>query len=152
MKGYGIPNDRKGLLSWSHVSERMNASRYYWVSTVGPDGRPHSTPVDGIWIGEKLYFGGSPTTRRHRNLLGNPKACIHLENAMDVVILEGECLQAKEFDQELAKQLADASNAKYGYGATPEMYRKPSGVFVFHAKSALAWKQFPKDVTRFDLA
>ena len=70
--GYGIPKDKKGLLSWSHVTERMVTAMQYWISTVGPDSRPHATPVDGLWLDDRLYFGGNPQTRRHRNLAANP--------------------------------------------------------------------------------
>ncbi len=29
MPGYGIPKDEKGLLPWSHVTERMGKSMHY---------------------------------------------------------------------------------------------------------------------------
>jgi hypothetical protein len=38
---YGIPKHNKGLLPWSHVSERMAEARVYWITTVDPSGRPH---------------------------------------------------------------------------------------------------------------
>ena len=87
---YGMPKSKRGLLPWQHVSERMAAARYYWISTVDPDGRPHATPVDGLWLDDLLYFGGSPTTRRNRNLALNPATCVHLESGIDVVILHGD--------------------------------------------------------------
>jgi hypothetical protein len=42
---YGLPKHNKGLLPWSHVSERMAQARVYWITTVDPGGRPHATPV-----------------------------------------------------------------------------------------------------------
>lgn len=146
---YGIPNNPKGLLAWSHVSERMAAAKYYWISTVSPQGRPHATPVDGLWLDDQLYFGGSPTTRRNRNLLTNPAVCVHLENGMDVVILHGDARGLRAPERTLAIRLSEASAQKYGYGPKPEDYEAGAGTYVFRPRVVFAWKQFPKDVTRW---
>lgn len=145
---YGIPKDKKGLLPWSHVDERMLAAKHYWISTVSSDNRPHATPVDGLWLDGQLYFGGSTETRRHRNLLMNPAVCIHLEEAMDVVILHGEVQELRAPEEGLTVQLAEASAAKYGYAPRPEDFDK-GGVWVFRPRVVLAWQQFPKDATRW---
>ncbi len=129
----------------------MTEAMHYWVSTVTPDGRPAATPVDGVWRDDRLYFGGSPHTIRHRNLSANPSACIHLESASDVVILHGRVLELRGMNHELAVRLSKASIEKYGYGFKPEEYEKTSGIFEFRPRRALGWKQFPKDVTRWDL-
>lgn len=150
MQGYGIPEDTKGLLPWSHVEERMSKAMHYWICTVSPGGRPHSTPVDGLWVDGKLYFGGSPTTRRHRNLAENSAVCVHLENCLDVVILHGDAQELHAVDVALTIRLAAQSKEKYGWGPKPEDYAK-GGVFVFSPRMVLAWKQFPKDVTRWRL-
>ena len=65
---YGIPKNNKGLLPWSHVTDRMAKAVHYWVCTVDPNNHPHVTPLDGLWLDDNLYFGGSPQTRRNRNL------------------------------------------------------------------------------------
>ena len=145
---YGIPKDETNLLPWKHVTERMAEASIYWVSTTGPKSRPHATPVDGIWADEVLYFGGDPKTRRQKNLASNPEACIHLESGTDVVILHGEVVIIRHPDTALTKNLARASQEKYGYGPTPEMYQEV-GVSCFSARMVLAWKDFPKDATRF---
>jgi nitroimidazol reductase NimA-like FMN-containing flavoprotein (pyridoxamine 5'-phosphate oxidase superfamily) len=149
--GYGIPKDRKGLLPWSHVAERMTQAMHYWVSTAGPGARPHATPVDGLWLDDRLYFGGSQQTRRHRNLLANPAVSVHLESGTDVIILEGDALELREPDRDLTTRLSKASAEKYGYGPKPEDYAK-GGVFVLHPRVVFAWKQFPKDATRWVLS
>jgi nitroimidazol reductase NimA-like FMN-containing flavoprotein (pyridoxamine 5'-phosphate oxidase superfamily) len=149
---YGIPKSEKGLLPWSHVSERMAAAKYYWISTVSPDGRPHATPVDGLWLDDQLYFGGSPTTRRNRNLVANPAACVHLENGIDVVIMHGDAHALRAPEHALAVRLSEASAQKYGYGPKPEDYEvNPDGTYVFRPRIVFAWKEFPKDVTRWRL-
>ncbi len=67
IRDYGIPESEEGMLPWSHVVERLPGPRNYWVSTTRPDGRPHATPVWGVWVDNTLYFGGGPDTRRSRN-------------------------------------------------------------------------------------
>lgn len=145
---YGVPRDRKGLLPWAHVDERMEKAHHYWVCTVDSEGRPHATPVDGLWMEGQLYFGGSPETKRHRNLAANPEICIHLESASDVVILHGRARPVKDLARHLTQRLADESRKKYGYGPSPEDY-ETSGVFSFRPRKVLAWRQFPKDATRW---
>jgi nitroimidazol reductase NimA-like FMN-containing flavoprotein (pyridoxamine 5'-phosphate oxidase superfamily) len=146
--GYGIPKDKKGLLPWSHVSERMAKAMHYWIGTVSPDGRPHATPVDGLWLDDQLYFGGSPQTRRNRNLAANPAVCVHLENGTDVVILHGDAQELRAPDRSLATRLVEASAKKYGYRPKPEDIGA-GGTFVFRPRVVFAWKQFPKDATRW---
>jgi hypothetical protein len=144
---YGVPKHNKGLLPWSHVTERMLQAMHYWVCTVSPDGRPHATPVDGLWFDDRLYFGGSPETRRNRNLASNPAVCVHLESGGDVVILQGDA-RLHTPDRGLAIRLSEASAQKYGYGPRPEDY-EASGVHLFRPRVVLAWKQFPQDATRW---
>ena len=148
--GYGIPKDKKGLLPWSHVTERMAQAQHYWVCTVSPDGRPQATPVDGLWLEDQLYFGGSPQTRRSRNLAANPAVCVHLESGTDVVILHGDAHELRAPDQSLTARLAEASVKKYGYSPKPEDFGA-GGTYVVRPRVVLAWKQFPKDATRWHL-
>jgi hypothetical protein len=147
-KQYRLPKDRKGLLPWSHVDQRMKEAMRYWICTVTPDGRPHATPVDGLWLDDSLYFGGSPETRWRQNLSANPAVSIHLENALEVVILRGKGGVLTELDPVLAQTLSKASKDKYGFALSPKDYEK-SGICVFHPQIVLAWQHFPKDATRW---
>lgn len=146
--GYGLPKEKKGLLPWSHVTERMAEAQNYWVCTVDSECRPHATPVWGLWLDDRLYFGGSPHTRRSRNLAANPAACVHLESGSDVIILHGDAREMRAPDQSLVARLIEASKKKYGYAPKPEDYES-AGTFVFQPRWALAWKQLMKDATRW---
>lgn len=151
-KVYGIPKDAKGLLPWSHVVERMTNARRYWLATCDDRGRPFANPVDGIWLDDRLYFGGAPETKWYRNLEANPAAGVHLENAMDVVILRGEVRDCRA-ERSLAVRLAEASATKYAeYGMKPDptQYEK-GGFWVLEPRVVVAWSAFPKDATRWRL-
>ena len=145
---YGVPQSTDGLLPWSHVRQRMTDSRYYWVCSVGPGNRPHATPVDGVWIDDRLYFGGSPQTRWYRNLTANPAACIHLENGLEVVTLHGEA-NIEPLDHAFVLRLIEMTSAKYGYSMKPEDYE--GGAFVFRPRLVFAWTKFPENVTRWEI-
>ena len=151
MPDYGIPADTAGMLPWSHVTARMTAALHYWIGTVSPDGHPHATPVDGLWLDDRLYFGGSPATRRHHNLAINAAACVHLESGVDVVILHGQVSVLHAPAPALTQRLADASAQKYGYAPAPEAYEAP-GIWIFRPSVVFAWTQFPTDATRWHIA
>ncbi len=147
---YGLPKSERGLLPWRHVSERMAAARYYWISTVDPDDRPHATPVNGLWLDNLLYFGGSPSTRRDRNLARNAATCVHLESGLDVVILHGDAHPLHALEHTLAVRLSAATAQKYGYNVTPEDYEAPpAGTYVFRPRVVFAWTESMKDITRW---
>lgn len=89
--------DRYGsaALPWSRprdvlAEDTPQAHLTFFVTTVRPDGRPHSAGVGAIWVDETLYFVGGPGTRRSRNLAANP-ACTVSVSLRDIdLVLEGE--------------------------------------------------------------
>ncbi len=54
-----------------------------------------STNVAEDEIEAAAYFGGSPQTRRNRNLVETPAVCVHLESRSDVVILHGDAQELR---------------------------------------------------------
>lgn len=147
---YGVPKRVKELLPWSYVTERMTGALHYWVCTISPDGMPHATPVDGLWLDDRLYFGGSPQTRRNRNLAANPAACVHLESGAEVMILQGQA-RLGALERALALRLAEASAQKYGYASKPEEY-EAGGVHIFRPHLVYAWTAPLKAATRWELS
>jgi PPOX class probable F420-dependent enzyme len=91
MPGYGIlgPTEGTGLLPWSWATERLTRSHDYWVATVWPDGRPHVTPVWGVWHDDALWFSCSRGSRKARNLAANPAAVATSEDPVNPVVVEG---------------------------------------------------------------
>jgi Pyridoxamine 5'-phosphate oxidase len=141
---YGTPEAR---LAWSDVRVRLVEATHYWLATVRPDGRPHVVPVDGLWLDDGWFFGGSADTVRHRNLTANPRAVVHLGDAGRVVVVEGVCAEVFP-DAPLAARLAEQSRSKYGYAPDPASYVR-TGVWHLRPHRVLAWDRFPRDATRF---
>jgi nitroimidazol reductase NimA-like FMN-containing flavoprotein (pyridoxamine 5'-phosphate oxidase superfamily) len=120
---------------------------HYWLATARPDGRPHVVPLDGIWLDDEWFFGGSEEAVKHRNLKANPRAVLHLEDSEHAVIVEGRCAEIVP-DDRLARRLSELSKSKYGYGPDPASYAT-TGVWRLRPERELSWRQFPRDATRF---
>jgi hypothetical protein len=99
-------------------------------------------------VRQQTLFRGQSQTRWQRNLATNSAVHVHLESTTELLILRGEARQLKAPSNELTVTLSKASKEKYGYAPAPEQYAK-AGVFVFQPQVVLAWKQFPKDATRW---
>jgi len=143
---YGVPTSTEGMLSWSYVSQRLENARNYWIATTRPDGCPHVVPVWGLWIDDAFYFGGAPDTRWVRNIATNPSVALHLEDAEQVVVVEGkveECVP----DSELARRLAIASAEKYA--TQSDSSEDSEGILRLRPQLVLAWTHFPEDATRW---
>jgi hypothetical protein len=143
-KEYGRPT---GALAWETVRGELELAERYWIATVRPDGRPHVVPVDGIWMDDAWYYGGSEETVHHRSVVANPEMVMHLEDGMKAVIVEGEVRRTNPSGT-LAQRIAQASREKYGYAPDPGDYEK-GGVLTLFPRRVIAWTAFPKDATRF---
>ena len=149
-KDYGIPESEEGLLPWSHVTERLSAAMHFWIGTCRPDGRPHVSPIWGVWLDGFLYFDGSPETCRGKNIARNPHITVNLESGSDVVILEG-IAETISPDLELRQRLSQVYTAKYadsGYSPGPETWEP--GIYRVYPRRVLAWTTFPTDCTRWE--
>jgi hypothetical protein len=150
MPDYGVKSAEEGagLFDWQWVSKRMEQSRNYWVSTTRADGRPHATPVWGVWLEDVFYFGIGPNSVKGRNLAANPNIVVHLESGDEVVILEG--VVHKESDRGMLSRLAVRYNSKYKQDILPE---DGSGdpLYALRPATAMAWLEtdFPGTATRW---
>ena len=148
-KDYGIPKNAKGMLEWGAVNEWLESATIYWLSTASSDGKPHSTPIWGLWAEGGFYFDGSPETLWVRNLTANPRLVVHIENGSRMVILEGEVERTATPEPEVFKKLADQSEAKYK--SRPESVE---GNLMMRPRKVMAWdhNDFGRTATkwRFD--
>lgn len=145
-KDYGLPDDDAGLLEWSWAEERLAGAMNYWIATVRRDGRPHATPVWGVWHEGALFFDGSGETRRMKNIAANPEVSVHLESGDEVVILEGRAESAPvPPDRAFAAQLAGLYTAKYAaheYAPEPDQWDE-GGLYVVRPRKVIGWMLKP---------
>lgn len=140
---YGSPNR---LLDWTVVEQQLVDSLHYWLATVRGDGSPHVVPLDGIWLDGCCYFGGDPATVHIRNVRRDGRATLHLENGESAVIVEGTAEWTMP-SLAVARRLAAASKAKYGYSQSAASYVE--GVWRLQPVKVLAWTTLYVDATRF---
>lgn len=142
---YGIPESKDEMLTWEFVADAMSTDRFFWVTTIRPDGKPHARPTWGVWVDGTFYCGGGEQTRWVRNLSTNPNIVVHREDAKEVVIIEGtaERIDNETADAPLIEQVDRAYEKKYDMPhGTPFIAIRPDKVF--------AWCNFPSDATRWE--
>jgi hypothetical protein len=136
---HGFSDPDATPLPWSAGLEQVIAADTFWLSTVGPDGRPHVTPLIAVWHGEAIWFSTGPAERKAKNPAENPRCVLTtgqsdlVEGALDVV-LEGEAEQVT-VDAEL-EPIAAAFAAKYGTDTWDYVAR--DGAFIQPAAGARA--------------
>jgi hypothetical protein len=87
--GYGFPKGAKGLLPWPWAEQRLKKSHNYWITTVKPDGSPHTMVVWGLWQDGCFLFSTGSKSRKARNLARNKNCVVCTEHAQEAVIVEG---------------------------------------------------------------
>ena len=140
--GYGTTTT---TLAWADVRARLETATQYWVATTLAGGRPHAVPVDGLWLDDLWYWGGSDQAVHYRSALANPQVVMHLPDPARAVVVEGTAGLARP-SPALAERLVQASKAKYGYAPPASGY---DGALALRPRLVLAWSAFPKDATRF---
>ena len=145
--GYGVSTHRKPKpLPWSWATERLEASRNYWIVTASPTGRPHAAPVWGVWVDDLLAWSTDPAARKARNLAANPEVVVHLESGDEAVILEGRVEHPAPSERELVKRLDRAYRKKY-----PGTGLEGGTIYLLRPRVALGWLEtdFPATATRW---
>jgi hypothetical protein len=74
---------------WADVVRRLAPARHYWLGTATPSGAPHAAPVWGAVVDEQLHFYSERSTVKAANLVRDPRAVVHLEDPVDVLIVHG---------------------------------------------------------------
>jgi hypothetical protein len=101
---------------WSTVRDRLEGAETYWITPVRDDGRPHSTPLVGVWLDDAFWFSTGPSEQKARNLEHNPQVALTTgtntwAEGLDVVV-EGTAVRVTERVD--LQRLADAYETKYG--------------------------------------
>ena len=126
MPGYGVlgPDEGSGLLPWAWAQERLERSHDYWLATVWPDGRPHVTPVWGVWHEDSLWFSCSRRSRKARNLAARPAAAATTDDPVNPVVVEGAARVVSS--RESVAAFAHWSDTKYATHYGVEFFGDPA--------------------------
>jgi hypothetical protein len=145
---------------WPDAVTRLEKAELFWVSTVRPDGRPHVTPVVGVWMDGAFYFSSGAGEQKSRNLAASRQCavitgCNAWNDGFDIV-LHGEAAVVR--DLPLLQRVADTFLAKYGSDWAFEVtadgfFRGPGLALVYQVVPAQALgfgKGEPFSHTRWD--
>jgi hypothetical protein len=106
---------------WSQGRAVVAGAETYWLSTVRPDGRPHVTPLLGIWLEGAFYFCTGPDERKAKNLLANRHCVVTTgRNTLDGLdlVLEGtaELTSADTYESKYGAHFASPDGTWSGLG------------------------------------
>ncbi len=143
MLGYGMPTGRKGLLPWRWAEQRLKKSHNYWITTVKPDGSPHTMVVWGLWQDGRLLFSTGSKSRKARNLAQNKKCVVCTELANEAVIVEGT---AEIADVAARRKFLPKYEKKYKFdmkGMKQDILAMKEPVFTVRPRVAFGlWEKF----------
>jgi general stress protein 26 len=103
-------------LLWGEVTGLLAGAELYWLTTVRVDGRPHVTPLVGVWHEGAFWFCTGKAEQKTRNLEGTgavavTTGCNSWEAGTDVVV---EGTAERVTDLATLRAAADAWFDKYG--------------------------------------
>jgi hypothetical protein len=149
-----------GLLPWSWAVERLAAERNYWIVTSRRDGFPQARPVWGVWRDEGLYLSVGHGGLQRTAARGTPAmpVTVHVDSAVDVVILEGvidrvgtnqyepSVRATLEVDQSVHADAGRAYVAKYSSGPGAESLSLDASLLNFLVRPRLVYGWRDEDV------
>ncbi|MGB7598793.1 MAG: pyridoxamine 5'-phosphate oxidase family protein [Candidatus Sulfotelmatobacter sp.] len=149
--GYGLPPGKKGLLAWTWAEQRLKKSHNYWITTVKPDGSPHTMVVWGLWQGGQFLFSTGSKSRKARNLAQNAACIVCTEHANEAVIVEGT---AEIADVVARRKFLTTYERKYKFdmkGMEQHILSMKEPVFAVHPRVVFGlWeKEFVDKATRW---
>ncbi|MFV8166646.1 pyridoxamine 5'-phosphate oxidase family protein [Mycobacterium sp. 134] len=102
--------------SWESAAAVLGAAELYWLTTVRGDGRPHVTPLVGVWADDAFVFCTGPTEQKFRNLQHGAAVAVttgtNTWNAGLDIVVEGTA--ARVTGRQRLTGLAGAYRSKYG--------------------------------------
>jgi len=69
--------------------EKLQKMQVIWFGSVRPDGRPHLAPIWFVWHAGRIYVSTDPKSVKSRNISGNRRVVLALEDGTNPVICEG---------------------------------------------------------------
>jgi hypothetical protein len=132
-----------GGTSWSDARARLVAAELFWLTTVGDGGRPHQTPLIGLWVGDRFRFTTGPGEQKARNLRTSPHVLVTTgvdtwAAGMDVIVAG---TAQRITDRGELQATADAYEAKYG---ADWHFDVGDGVFTHDAGEAWVFEVTPQ--------
>src|SRR5215469_2941870 len=109
----------------AHIDQRLRRDAIAWLSTVRPDGRPHTVIVWFLWDGETFLIFSQPNKQKLTNLQHNPNVQLSIDDTYlgrDPITIEGigSWLPFGEVDTTLHAYVQKYRGMMMQLGMTPE--------------------------------
>jgi uncharacterized pyridoxamine 5'-phosphate oxidase family protein len=116
------------------VLELANTHVLILGATVGPEGKPHLSPVDVVAVEGAIYVGVDEATARYKNLKRNPAITIMIADGWKrQAILQGVA-RFLDSKSEQARKALEAEKEKYGWTTEAILEFLPEKAFTWKAK------------------
>ena len=148
--------------SWERTGKVLDDAQMFWISTVRGDGRPHVSPLVGVWLDDVLYFSTGADEQKAVNLRANPQVVLTTGtsdwNAGLDVVVEGTARRVT--GDALLRRLAQAWTTKWDgrwqFEARDGAFHHEGGgealVFAVTPAKVLAFGKEPFTHTRHDFS
>jgi hypothetical protein len=111
----------------------LEGAQLFWISTVRTDGRPHVTPLVGVWFEGAVHFSTGADEQKAVNLRSNPQVtlttgCNGWDEGLDVVV-EGHAVQLTDDAvlERLAQIWAEKWDGRWQWTAREGAFRPGGG-------------------------
>lgn len=135
---------------WADAVAVLVEAPLYWLTTVRSDGRPHVTPLIGVWLSGAMYVTTGPGEQKELNLRTNPQISLttgtnSLTAGLDVVV---EAVAERVVDGDRLRGIATAYIGKYGR----DWHFDVDGEFLAHPEGGRAMAFEARPTTAFGFA
>jgi general stress protein 26 len=143
---------------WEATEKALREAELYWLTSVRVDGRPHVTPLIGIWLDGAAYFTTGHEEQKTRNLQHSPLVALTTGSntwarGHDVVV---EGVASRVTDRDTLQRLAGAILDKYGddwsfdvQGDALTEGDHPSGLYRITATKVISFAKDPHAQTTY---
>jgi nitroimidazol reductase NimA-like FMN-containing flavoprotein (pyridoxamine 5'-phosphate oxidase superfamily) len=148
-----------GPTPWADAVRVLEEAELYWLTTVRADGRPHVTPLIGLYHDGAMHFTTGLDEQKARNLEHSARVALTTGNntwkqGLDVVV-EGTAVRVT--DRDTLQRLADGIESKYAgewrFDVADDMFSHPDGgtaaVFRIEPGKAMAFAKDPHGQTTY---
>jgi nitroimidazol reductase NimA-like FMN-containing flavoprotein (pyridoxamine 5'-phosphate oxidase superfamily) len=138
--------------SWDDTVAALEQAELFWLTTVRSDGRPHTTPLVGVWSDEALHFCTGVGEQKELNLRTNRQVTLTTgrndwDQGLDIVV-EGEAERVEDHDrlERLAAAWTTKWDGRWTYVATDAGFEHPADA---HHNQVLVFAVRPTRVLAF---
>ena len=141
-----MPNPKTARLDAAATAAHLDA-RDEWavITTIGPDGYPHSVPL-GYWrIDDALYLGTPDGTRKVRNIEHNAKVSVLVANskasgAWTGVMIRGDAKIIRDDAQRLEIERESRRQRGVPEAKLPTAPRRGEVILQVTARHTISWR------------